>query len=301
MARTLTSLAAALAAAALLAGGCGEEAPPPPAAPTGGWVDPAGEEPVIGSLAVNPADDVPWLSTNTGLFRIPEGARKPERVSGTLTVPGGSGAVSEQLVIHFTGPDELLGSGHPAPDQSDLPAALGLIRSEDAARTWTSVSDLGRADFHLLDGDGERVVGALFGLPQVQVSDDAGRTWETRAVPEPLVDLAVDPADRGRWIGTTANGIFQSVDEGGTWRAVDPKANVRLAWPAAGALYRVDPGGPVLLSADGGRSWEERGSTGGEPRALSAVSADELYAALLDGTVTRSADGGRTWETLLKP
>ena len=300
MARGRTPLTVALLAAALVTG-CGDEAPAPPSAPAGGWVDPAGEEPIIGSLAVNPADGVPWLSTNTGLFRIPDGAEEPERVSGTLETPEGSGELSEQLVVHFTGPDELVGSGHPAPDQSDLPEVLGLIRSADAARTWESVSELGRADFHLIDGDGERLVGALFGIPQVLVSRDAGRTWETRATPEPLVDLAVSPADPERWIGTTANGIFLSVDEGGTWRAIDPKANVRLAWPEEDVLYRIDPGGPVWVSADGGETWEERGSTGGEPRELTAASADELYAALLDGTVSRSADGGATWEQLITP
>lgn len=295
-----TPLAAALVAAALAAG-CGDEEPAPPAAPAGGWVDPAGEEPVIGSLAVNPADGVPWLSTNTGLFRVVEGEPEPEQVTGTLATPQGSGELSEQLVVHFTGPDELLGSGHPAPEQGDLPDVLGLIRSGDAGRTWESVSELGRADFHIIDGDGRRLVGALFGIPQVLVSADGGTTWETRSTPEPLVDLAVSPADPARWVATTANGIFASTDEGGTWRAIDPKANVRLAWPEEDALFRIDPGGPVWVSADGGETWKERGSTGGEPRELTAADAEELYAALLDGTVTRSADGGETWEKVLTP
>jgi hypothetical protein len=294
-----TPLAAALAAALLA--GCAEEAPAPPAAPAGGWVDPAGEEPVVGSIAVNPADGVPWLSTNTGLFRVIDGAAEPERVTGTLRVPEGTGELSEQLVVHFTGPDELLASGHPAPGQSDLPDVLGLLRSTDAGRTWESVSELGRSDFHILAGTGDRLVGALYGLPQVLVSGDAGKTWETRSAPEPLIDLAVAPDDPERWIATTANGIFRSADEGQTWRAIDPKPNVRLAWPEPRALYRIDPGGPVLVSADGGASWEERGSTGGEPRGLEAASADELYAAQLDGTVSRSSDGGRTWEDLLTP
>jgi photosystem II stability/assembly factor-like uncharacterized protein len=54
-------------------------------------------------------------------------------------------------------------------------------------------------------------------------------------------------------------------------------------------------------SADGGESWEELGSTGGEPRALTAASTEELYAALLAGTVSRSTDGGRSWEKVITP
>ena len=38
------------------------------------WLDPDGEFPVVGALTVNPADGVLWMATNTGLFRIPEGA-----------------------------------------------------------------------------------------------------------------------------------------------------------------------------------------------------------------------------------
>ena len=168
-------------------------------------------------------------------------------------------------------PTSCSGSGHPAPEQGDLPAVLGLIRSDDAGRTWESVSELGRADFHMIDGDGEprrgRPVRDPAGARERRRRRGRGRRarrpsrWSTSRSPPPT---------RRAGSRTTANGIFLSVDEGGTWRAIDPKANVRLAWPEEDALYRIDPGGPVLVSADGGETWEERGSTGGEPRELTA-------------------------------
>ena len=125
------------------------------------WLDPDGEFPVVGSLAVNPADDTLWMATNTGLFRVPRGARRPQRVTGTLTTPDGAGQISEQLVVQFSGPDELLGSGHPSADATGLPEALGLIRSDDAGKSWTSVSELGTADFHAIELSGERLIGGL--------------------------------------------------------------------------------------------------------------------------------------------
>lgn len=67
------------------------------------------------------------------------------------------------------------------------------------------------------------------------------------------------------------------------------------------AYYRLDPGGPLMLSRDGGGRWEEVGSTGGEPQALVATDPMTLYAMLLDGTVKRSADGGRTWAVHVAP
>ena len=53
------------------------------------------------------------------------------------------------------------------------------------------------------------------------------------------------------------------------------------------------------MSSDGGDSWQDRGSTGGEPQALVAEDADTLYTLLLDGTVKRSEDAGRTWSVLV--
>jgi hypothetical protein len=265
------------------------------------WLDPDGDFPVVGSLAVNPADGVLWMATNTGLFRLPDGARRPERVTGTLTTPDASGKISEQLVVQFTGPDELLGSGHPATEETGLPVALGLIRSEDAAKSWTPVSQLGSADFHAIEPSGDRLAGALSGQSQLLVSDDSGRTWSSRSAPGALIDLAVDPDDPDRWAGTTADGVYVSGDGGGTWRPVDPTPNSYLAWPAADTLFRLDPGGPLKRSADGGRRWEDVGDTGGEPQALTAADPETLYALLLDGTVKRSGDGGRSWTSTLTP
>lgn len=285
---------AILVAAALLTGCGGEETTEAPEAGLAvPWVNPDGEPPYIGSLDVNPADSAIYMGTNTGLFRILEGAQEPEKITGELSTPDGAGQISESLIAKFTGPDTVLGSGHPS-EGAALPPVLGLIRSEDGGRTWTSVSELGTADFHALELSGERLIGALFGQSQVLVSDDEGRTWEARTAPMPLVDLEVDPANADHWIGTTERGIFLSTDAGETWRQRDPTPNVRVAWEEEGELYRIDPGGYLKASADGGETWEDRGSTGGEPHALT-VAGDTIYAALLDGTVKASEDGGATF------
>lgn len=290
-----------LACVAAAVGGCGGEEEPPVTEPSGlavPWVDPDGDPPIVGSLSVNPADSTLYMGTNTGLFRIPEGASEPEQVTGQLRTPDGSGKVSESLVVRFTGPDQLLASGHPAAGES-LPPQLGLITSDDAGTTWSPVSELGTADFHAIEPSGDTLVAALFQQPQVLVSDDDGRKWETRAAPMPLVSLEVDPSDPGRWVGSTERGLFVSRDGGGSWRPNDPTPNVRLAWSESGELYRIDPGGPVKVSTDGGETWEDRGTTGGEPQAMT-VEGETVYVALIDGTVKRSTDGGESFTDLMK-
>jgi photosystem II stability/assembly factor-like uncharacterized protein len=163
------------------------------------------------------------------------------------------------------------------------------------------VSELGTSDFHALARSGDVLVAPLYGQAQILVSRDDGETFEPRVAPMALVDLAADPRDAKRWVATSETGIFVSEDEGRTWRQRDPTPNVRLAWHATGDLYRIDPGGPVKVSSDGGETWQDRGSTGGEPQALAVDEAGALYAATLDGKVQKSADGGRSWTPLVTP
>jgi hypothetical protein len=292
---------AVLACVAVALGGCGgeeESRATETSALAVPWVDPDGDPPIVGSLSVNPADSTLFMGTNTGLFRIPDGATEPEKVTGELSTPDGSGKVSESLVARFTGPDELLASGHPSAGES-LPPQLGLISSDDAGATWSPVSELGTADFHAIEPAGDTLVAALFQQPQVLVSQDGGRNWETRTAPMALVSLEVDPSDPERWVGSTERGLFVSRDAGGSWRPNDPIPNVRLAWSESGELYRIDPGGPVKVSTDGGETWEDRGSTGGEPQAMT-VEGETVYVALIDGTVKRSTDGGQSFTDIVK-
>ena len=290
-----------LAGAGLLAGcGSGSSAGSDPAKLAVPWVDPDGDPPYIGSLSVNPGDGSLLMGTNTGLFKVPEAGGKPTKVTGQLKTRDGEGAVSEALVARFTGPDALIASGHPSGDSS-LPPALGLIRSADAGKTWESVSELGTSDFHALARSGDVLVAPLYGQAQILLSRDDGKTFEPRVAPMALVDLAVDPGDPRRWAATSESGLFVSVDEGRTWRQRDPTPNVRLAWRDSDELYRIDPGGPVKVSSDGGETWKDRGTTGGEPQALTVDDSGALYAATLDGKVQKSEDGGKSWTALVTP
>jgi len=257
-------------------------------------VDSAAAPPFVGALEVDPADGSLLLATNRGLYRV-----RKDRIDPMRARLEGSD-VAKGLAFRFTGPGEAVGSGHPGRESSQW-AVLGLVRTSDGGRTWSSVSRLGAADFHAIAVSGETLAAAPGGEATVLVSRDGGRNFEPRTAPLALQDLEIDPADPERWVGTAETGVHLTTDGGSTWRPADPAGGARIAWPASDALFRTDLDGRVSRSSDGGLTWEDIGRVDGETQALTAADERTLYAADLDGVVRVSRDGGETWEDFAQP
>jgi photosystem II stability/assembly factor-like uncharacterized protein len=299
---------ALLLALALAACG-GEESEPLAPAPTNAPADApttvpgtdapstGGGSPAVNSLTVDPGDGTVIIGTGPALFRLAPGESEAERVTGRVSTPQGEGAVSANLVASYAGPGELLGSGHPG-EPGALPENLGLLRSRDAGDTWESVSGLGEGDYHELEAAGELIVAVNVESPDILVSRDGGRSFETRTPPAAPIDVVVDPGDAEHWAVSTEEGTFVSSDGGDSWRPRDTTPGARLVWPEEDALYSFDRNGGVHVSADGGRSFEERGDLGGLTSVVASGRKDELLAAIVGGKVLRSTDGGARWKTL---
>lgn len=274
-------LAITAATASISACGGDEDGPttPPRAAGSGGSPG------HVHGLGVNPRDGALLVATHHGLFRANPEQRRAR--------PYGRGRPD---VMGFTvvGPDHVLGSGHPDPDDTSKPANLGLVASRDAGTTFTSRSLEGRADFHVLVARGERVYGYDVSRERLLVSTDQGRRWNERTAPGPVFSLAIDPANGERAVAATSAGLSVSSDAGRTWTLRRDAPAGMLAWPERESMYVVDANGQVLVSRDLGRSFRIIGSTEVQPVALEARG-EELFAALVDGSILRSTDGGRTW------
>lgn len=280
---------------ALVLAGCGSSAE---VRRSNALVDFAGEPPTVSGFVVD-RDGTALLGTNRGLFRIPEGSGRAERLQGRVDDPFGSAPVGTGLELDRGPGRTLYGSGHPETAQP-LPANLGLLRSRDGGRTWRVLSRLGEADLHRIIALHDRLYAFDAVLGAVLVSRDGGRTWDEHFTPSrDVTDLAVDPADPARLLVTVGDELHTSTDTGDTWSAA-PGGGL-LAWPAPGVLMRARADGTFAVSADGGGRWEDRARIDGEPAQLVALGADRALVALADGAIVETDDGGRSWEARFEP
>ncbi len=284
---------ALLLTGALALGACGDDPTvgsegAAPAVPAPG--DTRAELEHIHGLGVDPASGGLYVATHYGLFRATRDQTTLQRVGS-----------SRQDIMGFSviGRRRFIGSGHPDPS-GDQPPNLGLIESRDGGRSWSNVSLLGEADFHILESAGPRVYGFDGTHGRLMVSSDAGGSWQQRTPPAGVFGLAIDPAKRDRVVVSTERGLFSSATAGRSWRPVDERLAGLLAWPRPDRLYLIDGRGQVQLSRDGGRVWQTVGGIGAQPAAFIAGGTD-LYAALGDGSVKRSTNGGRTWTVRAAP
>lgn len=245
----------------------------------------------VHGLGYDPGRNVLYLATHTGMFELADGSAKATRIGD-----------KHQDTMGFTliKPNLFLGSGHPD-TREELPPHLGLIRSTDRGRSWTPVSLLGEADFHVLRARGTNVYGFDSSNERLLASRDSGRTWTKLRAPEVLLDIAVDPSDPDHLIASGGAVLYRSQSGGRTWRAVASGVSGYLAWPSTKRLFVATLDG-AFLSARGAKGpWRSRGPLGSPVAALLAVNETTLFAALHDGTIKQSVDGGVTWKVRATP
>lgn len=280
--------AIAVLAAALLVLGCGEtkDEPATPATPS----DPGVIH--VHGLGRNPADGALFIATHTGLFRMGSSDRSAERVAALY---------QDTMGFTVVGPDHFLGSGHPGSTEND-PPFLGLIESRNAGSTWRPVSLRGKADFHVLEAQGNTVYG--FGSDwdtreaRFLRSDDRGRSWTRLAPPEELLGLAIDPQDPRVTVALGEQRGWVSRDGGSSWRPL-PIPGGMVTWSRERGLIAVDFEGVIRGASERTGEWNEIGRLPGTPAALEAAG-EELLAATHESRVLSSSDGGKTWQDLLE-
>lgn len=225
------------------------------------------------------------LATHKGLFVLQSDA-------SWLPV----GPVVDLMGFAVSGPGTFYASGHPGAGV-DLPSPVGLIRSTDAGRTWTSLSRGGESDFHAMTASSKGVMG-FDGV--VRMTSD-GKTWSTGALSVPPRTLAAAP-DGSQVLATTEQGVLSSADDGRTWVSLDSAPVLLLsAWADSSTVVGITPDGGLALSADAGRTWRTDLAKLSSAQALSAgrdsAGGLEILVAT-DAGVLQSRDEGASFTTL---
>jgi len=191
----------------------------------------------------------------------------------------------------------------------------GLYHSSDEGATWQlrsgecppSVTGLA-----IDSNDGEHLYASAYGHPGdtclagVYESHDGGRTWkwltiEEMVAPDDYWHLAADPKNFSVLYAGRQRGTYKTSDGGQSWTPIlDQGCNWLVASEAALYCARGDD---LLISPDGGRSWEAvsyGGNWGGSlPFAIVPGDPQILYAG--SDAVVKSADGGWTWTRVGSP
>ena len=297
-----TSLALWLLAQAGTASVAKEATPPPVTTRSDRLVDFSLQPPYVNALDIDPTNGDFLLTTNKGFWRVDRQTKAVSRVRATVTGGGKRDTLGTFLLIKSAGGRKLIGSGHPD-NQNTLPQFIGYMESDDLGRTWRVVSRLGEADLHKIELVHDKMYAFDAVLSALLVSDDGGKTFVENFTPTGLIlDFVVDPEDEDYVLADNDDQLFATTNQGESWEAIAVGTRMRLAWPAAGALYRADQDGTVYTSPDKGKTWRRVSKVTGEPYKFKETEDPRhLYLALSDGSIIETTDGAKTWRDVFRP
>ena len=267
--------------AALALSGCGQGASAEPSSPAS---DGLPSEHVHG-VSRDPGSGKVNLATHIGLFVL-QSDSSWQKVGPEVDLMG----------FAISAPGTFYGSGHPGAGV-DLPVPVGLIKSTDAGRTWTSLSRGGQSDFHALTASSKGVMGFDGALG---VTAD-GKTWSQGALPAAPSALAAAP-DGSQVLATTNQGVLSSTDGGRTWVPLASAPPLFLAsWADSKTVVGVTTDGGIAVSADAGASWRIGAAkvSSGQAASASRDKAGVLEILVVTDTgVLQSRDSGATLTNL---
>ena len=269
---------AAVAALAALVTGCGTDTAGARSGTQSG-ADVPGAFSHVHGLGVNLADGRLYVASHLGVFK--QTSDGFERIADRY---------QDTMAFTVTGPDRFLASGHPDL-REDKPPHLGLIKSTDAARTWSSVSMEGEADFHALEPAGDLLYGYDSNNGVLKVTRNL-RTWQDIAHGT-FVDVAVDPVDPARVLVTDSRGRLLELSRDTTPVRVPGPRLVLLDWPSRALLVGLAQDGTLYRSADAGASWDRVSSLGSVPQALHVTG--RVWHVATENGLFASNDAGVTW------
>jgi photosystem II stability/assembly factor-like uncharacterized protein len=178
-----------------------------------------------------------------------------------------------------------------------------FARSTDGGVTWTDVRPEGLPSLDLhgfaVDPNDSQTLYAAVAGQGLYRSRDAGQSFElvTGEVGGAVMALAVT-ADGRILAGDMEQGLLVSNDVGKSWKPVLRASLMGLAINPGDPKTVVATGPGILLSRDGGRTWNEALALadGAGPVAWSPSDPDVGYSVGFDRMLYRTSDRGQSWQ-----
>mgnify|MGYP001164771761 CR=1 FL=1 len=214
-------------------------------------------------------------------------------------------ALAQQVAGQDEGEGRMYMSFYYAPPPAEVsraaPVYQGLAMSLDHGQTWqtrgwltSAVSAIGVSP----DDADHLVLGTDYGVLH---STNAGEEWKLVSGPDmpPVIDIVFD----GTVIwAATADGLFQSVDQGNSWRARNAGLTSANSSYVTGLHFMetsilISTGDGVYRSTDEGESWSPSGL---QDLALRGIAVhprfpEHMAAYSTEKGIWVSTDGGRSW------
>jgi photosystem II stability/assembly factor-like uncharacterized protein len=220
------------------------------------------------------------------IFRSADGGQTWSELEGVAALPG-----HERWFLPYSPRAGAVRNVYGPPGRDDLLASVevgGLLRSPDGGRTWSCQRVIADEDIHHVTGHPEDRDRLYVSLGTASVTDHGSD-------------------------GPPLGGIARSRDGGATWEKVEADyTRATLVPPSrpdlivAGPALRVGRGGRIVVSADGGDTWDPAGD-GVEipmPDMVELFAADPeegIWAICSRGRLLRAEAGRWAWRSALPP
>ncbi|MGB7769309.1 MAG: sialidase family protein [Verrucomicrobiia bacterium] len=254
-----------------------------------GWIPTNG-------TAIQAARDTGYLLTNSQLV--------------TVTLPASPGVGD---IVRISG----AGAGGWLVQESSGQSILGNFASYSNSSPVTLPTSATSGNYQdvAASADGTRMYAVGGGFSGVQVSSDAGHTWNNATASFSLSCLSVACSANGRivYAVTTADAVYKSTDSGATWTQIIPSGVTAISCTADGSQYfaNVDCSGngtyraefttsSILVSTNSGGSYSVNVPVPSANLSCLAVSGDctRLVAGVTNGLLYASANLGATWTSI---
>ncbi len=129
-----------------------------------------------------------------------------------------------------------------------------LMRSADAGKTWTTLTNPGLYDLAMDPSDSKIVIGTTQSGPLISI--DGGGSF-TAIAGSPIIALV--SWDKARLVGVTPAGeLYQSLDAATTWKKLATVSGNVMALTVRGDQIAIFAGTTVYYSTDAGITFKER-------------------------------------------